>query len=77
MLPDTLEEVGSYVFGDCPKIKTIWVGNSSVADSVRGDSSCDSVILPARSTMVGDKLLRDLRKQKDVVIPEGVQEIGD
>ena len=34
------------------------------------------VVLPA-GTMVGRQSLRDLRKQKDVVIPEGVQEIGE
>ena len=27
--------------------------------------------------MVGDRLLRDLRRQKDVVIPDGIREIGE
>ena len=35
-----------------------------------------AVILPAR-TMVGGRFLGDLRKQKDVVIPEGVTHIGE
>lgn len=77
VLLDALEKVGTDVFYSCPEIKAIWVRNSSVADSLRGDSSCDYVaILPARSTMVGDGLLWDLRRQKDAVIPEGVREIG-
>ena len=65
------------MFDDCPEIKTIWVGKSSVADYLRKNYFRDSVvILPARSTMVGDRLLWELRKQREVVIPEGVQEIG-
>ena len=77
VLPDALEQVGTNVFYNCFEIKTIWVGNSSVADSLRRGYYSDSVaILPARSTMVGDRLLWDLRKLKDVVIPEGVLEIG-
>ena len=35
MLPGALEKVGFHVFDDCPKIKTILVGNSSVAVSLR------------------------------------------
>ena len=78
VLPDALEKVGTDVFYSCPEIKAIWVGNSSVADSLRRGYCPDSVtILPARSTMVGDRLLWDLRKLKEVVIPEGVQEIGE
>ena len=69
-LPDALEEVGHHVFDDCPEIKTIWVGNSFVANSLQ-KHSCKRT-LPARSTMVGDKLLWDLRKLRDLVIPEGV-----
>ena len=33
-------------------------------------------ILPAQ-TMVGEDSLQDLRQQKDVAIPQGVQEIGE
>ena len=33
-------------------------------------------ILPAR-TMMGGESLRDLRRQKEVIIPEGTQEIGE
>ena len=78
VLPDALEEVGAGVFYRYFKIKVIWVGNSFVAKSLKSYYQHDSVIiLPARSTMVGNKFLWDLRKLRDVVIPEGVQEIGE
>ena len=73
VLPDTLEKVGGDPFGDCPEVKAIWTGNSSVANGLRKKDFHTSVaILPAISTMVGDRSLWDFRKQKKVVIPEGV-----
>lgn len=78
VLPDALEKVSSYVFDDCSKIKVIWVGNSSTADSLRGNYCYNSLaILPARSTMVGDRFLWGLRRMKNVVLSEGVREIGE
>ena len=76
VLPDALEKVGYHVFSDYPKIRTIWVENRFVADSLRHEYDCIAVF-SEKATMVGDKLLRDLRRQKDVVIPDGVQEIGE
>ena len=75
MLPEALETVGYSVLNGCPEIKQIWVGNDSkVLDFGR---LCERVtMLPARSTMLGNKFLWDLRRQKDVVIPDGVQKIG-
>ena len=73
VLPDALERMGAGVFHWCFKIKVIWVGNNSVANRLRRNYHNDSVVmLPARSTMVGNKFLWDLRKLRDVVIPEGV-----
>lgn len=74
VLLDALERIGDEAFGDCPEIKMIWVENSSVADSLKRE--CNSVIPLAKSTMIGDRLLWDLRKQREVVIPEGTECIG-
>ena len=60
MLPDVLEKVGSYVFDGCPEIKTIWLGNNSIADSLRYGYSC-TVVFSNKLMMVGDKFLRALR----------------
>ena len=64
------------MFDDCPKINVVWVENSSVVDSLKHDYNLMAVF-SKRSTMVGNKFLWDLRRLKDVVVPEGVQEIGE
>lgn len=75
VLPEALETVGCLVFDGYPEIKQIWVGNDSkVLDFGRLDECV--MMLPARSTMLGNKFLWDLRRQKDVVIPDGAQKIG-
>ena len=77
MLPDTLKKMGFDVFGKCPKIKVIWC-DSSMADCLRICDCYNSVaILSVDFAMVGKKFLRDIRRQKSVVIPNGIQEIRD
>ena len=75
MLPATLEKIGYALFFGCVNIQVIWVDNGSAVDDLRKAHS--AAILLGRSTMVGDKLLRDFRRLKDVIIPEGVLEIGE
>ena len=76
MLPDALEKIGAHVFDDCPTIDIVWVENSSVVDSLKQDYNLMAVF-SKRSTMVGTKLLWDLRRLKDVTIPDGTLEIGE
>lgn len=77
VLPDTLEKVGYNPFADCWGITVVWVEDDSFVDNLRTSHSGSLMaILPARSTMVGDVLLWDLRRQKHVEIPEGVRRIG-
>ena len=74
VLPAALEKVGHDVFVHSPEIRVIWVDSDSVLDSLR---RCvrSAAILPAGAT-VGGKPLWELRRQRNVVIPEGTQEIG-
>lgn len=76
VLPEALETVDCLVFNGCPEIKQIWVGNDSEVFYL-GRIDERVAILPARSTMLGNKFLWDLRRQKDVVIPDGAQKIGE
>ena len=76
VLPDALERIGYEVLDGCPKINVIRVEKNFAADSLKRKYS-SMTILPARLTMVGDNPLWELRRQKDVVIPEGVREIGE
>ena len=76
MLPEALETVDCLVFNGCSEIKQIWVGNdSNVFYLGRIDERV--AILPARSTVLGNKFLWELRRQKDLVIPAGTQKIGE
>ena len=75
VLPATLEEIGSHLFGGCPGFDTIWVhGRSAIGDLRRLDDS--AAILPAGTT-VGGMPLVGLRRLKEVVVPEGVEDVGE
>lgn len=76
MLPAALQKTGCFVFTNCPKIRVIWIDNSSLVDRLRRECK-NFAILQTRSTMVGNKFLWDLRRLKDIVIPDGAQEIGE
>ena len=74
-LPSTLKEIDNDAFCSCSGLKIVWVGEDCAVD-VRKYVD-DSVTVWPTGTMVGDKLLRDLRGQKHLVIPEGLQKIGE
>ena len=74
VLPTALETVGEDSFDGCPEVKTIWVENSSIADSLRRAYKYKAIFLD-RQIMVGNKLLWELRGQKELAIPDGVQTI--
>lgn len=72
-LPSTLEKIGDNTFCGCLRLKVVWVRDGCRVNVKRCVN--DSVaVLPM---MQGSLSLRDLRTQNDVVIPEGVQEIGE
>lgn len=76
VLPNTLEEIGTTAFDRCPEIKVIWIENSSLADRLKRSYSIMGVF-SKKLTMVGNKLLWDLRKARNVVIPDGVREVEE
>ena len=74
VFPATLEEIGSHLFGGCPGFDTIWVRDrSTIGDLRRLDDS--AAILPVGTTVGGMPLI-DLRRLREVVLPEGVEEVG-
>ena len=73
-LPSTLEKLGDNTFCGCLRLKVVWVRDGCRVNVKRCVN--DSVaVLPMM--MQGSLSLRDPRMQSDVVIPEGVQEIGE
>ena len=70
VLPPTLEEVGCCLFDDCSGIRAIWARDCSAVGPIR-EANCSVAVLPLEA-LVGDRPLWDLRRQRDVVVPEGV-----
>lgn len=74
VLPSTLRVLRGWVFSHCP-LKVVWVEEGCTVD-VRGIVGSSVAVLKVGATL-GGELLRDLRGLREVVVPEGVEEIGD
>lgn len=73
-LPSTLKEIHDDAFKNCNNLKTIWIEEGCTPD-VRKYVGNSVDIVPADLKAAGDLLL-GLRRQKNAVIPDGVQKIG-
>lgn len=77
MLPKTLKNIDFYAFGNCKNLKVIYVEEGC------GTSLCDvsipysTKVGPLPEAMLGNMRIWDLRRLKDVVIPDGVERIGN
>ena len=70
-----LEKIEELAFEDCRNLSVIWIEEDSFLDT---DSIVkDHMVLLYRNTLVGDIPLCELRQQKNVVIPEGVETIEE
>ena len=76
-LPKALTDVDYCAFDGCRNLRTIYVEDGCEADlsSLRLQDSTQAGPLP--ETMVGNVRVWDLRGRKDIVIPEGVERIGN
>lgn len=72
-LPSTLTTIGDNTFSDCYNLRVVWVEDGCAPD-IRQYVNYNVVVLP---TTVGDRPLQDLRRLKEIVIPEGVEKIGE
>ena len=77
MLPETLKYVNADSFSDCDSLGTIYVEDGCEADLFDLNISDSTHVGPLPGTMVGGVRVWDLRKLKDVVIPEGTERIGN
>ena len=72
----SLAQIGEKAFSDCDSFKNAFVEEGCRVDVKQYVGSDVSVmLLPPKNTMVGDKLLWDLRATRNVVIPDGVEKI--
>ena len=74
-LPSTLKEIGKKAFENCDSLKTVWVEDDFALDLANVVRS--SVKILSRLARVGDQLLLDIRKIKQVIMPDGAGEVGD
>ena len=74
-LPKALKEISWSVFDDCGNLKMIYVEDGCEA-SLRNVCVSDSVkIGPLPETRIGNMRVWDLRKLKDVIIPNEIEKI--
>ena len=70
-----MREIGDNAFTDCENLKTVWLEEGCALD-IKKCVDDEAAVLSVKTT-VGKQSLRDLRKQKDVAISEGVSKIGE
>ena len=76
-LPATLREVQWDVFCPCRSLKTIYVEDGFRADLSLAGVPRSAEVGPPLDTVVKGVSVWDLREQKDVVVPEDAEKIGD
>ena len=69
--PSALREIGKEAFGNCQNLRIAWVETGCSID-IRKNLDDSALILPAKETMVRNQRLWDLRRLRNVVIPDGV-----
>lgn len=74
VLPSKLKHIDPNAFSSCDSLRIIWTEDSCTADIASAIS--DSVAVLQKSMKLGDQLLWDLRRQKELVIPGGTERIG-
>ena len=75
-LPKTLKEIGCGTFEYCSNFKVVHVEDGCEASLCNAGLPDSVKIGPPPKTMLGSTRIWDLRKLKDVVIPDGIERIG-
>ena len=76
-IPASVKEVASDAFRNCDALKMICVEDGCDASLINVDLPDSVLVGPPPETMVGNARVWDLRDCKEVVVPEGVEKIGN
>ena len=76
-LPSTLKKMNKYAFDECDTLKKICMSGDRVMSITQFEMPEAAKIGPPVETMAGDARVWDLRELREVVIPEGVEKIGN
>ena len=74
VLPGTLREIRGPVFDGCSNLKVVWVGGKCTVN-IRANVAESVEIQSADKVRLGDYLIWDLQKLKEIVIPDGTEKI--
>ena len=77
MLPRTLKEVNCYAFAGCGNLRLISVEDGCEAGLLISRVPNSTKVCLSPETMVGGVKLQDLENCKEVVIPDGVERVGN
>ena len=77
VLPKTLKEIGSRAFSDCESLRIIYVEEGCEASLQSAMVPGHTKVGPQPEAMLGNARIWDLRELRDVVIPGGVERIGN
>ena len=75
-LPGTVREVGQDAFRECDNLRAVHVGEDWDASLSDASVPASARVGPPPETLVCGARVWDLRKQKDIVIPDGVEKVG-
>lgn len=76
-IPASVRSIEPEAFWRCENLRTVYVGDGCSICLSDAELPPSVEVRPVAETLVGGARLRDLRAQKSVVIPDGVQKIGD
>lgn len=76
-LPSTLKKTGSGGFFHCNNLKMIYVEDGCEVDLHNFWAPHSAKVCPPPETIIGGVRVWDLRKLKDVIIPNGTERIGN
>ena len=76
-LPGTLKEVNYDAFKDCANLKIVYVGGDCEASLLDLGLPDSARVVPLQNVLVEGVNVLDLRSLRQIVIPEGVEKIGN
>lgn len=77
IIPRSVKKIGSEAFYNCDNLKKVCVEDCCEASFVDAMLSHSVLVFPPPKTMMGSVRVWDLRNCKQVVIPDGIERIGN
>lgn len=76
-MPRTLKEIGDKAFFGCKRLKVVYVEDGCEVSLCNTNVRDFAKVSLLPETMIGDVNVWDFRKLRDLVIPDGVERIGN